>query len=237
MKRYVLAVGLVAIIAIAAMAGAGIGIKNVFENNGDDNAHHAGNMVKKMARMHEMTEKKIRTRMHEMARMHRNLLSMDREEGTFSYENGMFYVNGIAIYFGDAWWLNHTIKSDYDGDGEYETVWNELLGLVGSNVAVNGRLVNETLIASHINGMFLRMPVKAEFVELNGVIEQVNGSFYIDGYKIILPGRMARSDYDGDGMLERMHVELQGLAGSVATIDGYAFNGKIKPLHINGIAI
>ena len=229
MKRYVAAAGLlVAIIAIAAMAGAGIGIKNVFDG---ENVHGGAN--KWQARMHEMAEAKMKARRG----IYRDLLNLDREEGTLSYEEGKFYVDGIEIYFGDAWWLNHTIRSDYDGDGEYETVWNELLGLVGSNVTVNGRLVNETLVASHINGMFLRIPFKTEFMVLNGVIEQVNGTFYIDGYKIILPRRMARSDYDGDGLLERMHVELQGLAGSVATIDGYAFNGKIRPLHINGIAI
>ncbi|KAA0007201.1 MAG: hypothetical protein FE045_00910 [Thermoplasmata archaeon] len=228
MKRYVAAGLLVAIIAVAAMAGAGIGIKNVFDG---ENVHGGAN--KWQARMHEMAEAKMKARRG----IYRDLLNLDREEGTLSYEEGKFYVDGIEIYFGDAWWLNHTIRSDYDGDGEYETVWNELLGLVGSNVTVNGRLVNETLVASHINGMFLRIPFKTEFMVLNGVIEQVNGTFYIDGYKIILPRRMARSDYDGDGLLERMHVELQGLAGSVATIDGYAFNGKIRPLHINGIAI
>ncbi len=228
MKRYVAAGLLVAIIAVAAMAGAGIGIKNVFDG---ENAHGGAN--KWQARMHEMAEAKMKARRG----IYRDLLNLDREEGMLSYEEGMFCVDGIEIYFGDAWWLNHTIRSDYDGDGEYETVWNELLGLVGSNVTVNGRLVNETLVASHINGMFLRIPFKTEFMVLNGVIEQVNGTFYIDGYKIILPRRMARSDYDGDGLLERMHVELQGLAGSVATIDGYAFNGKIRPLHINGIAI
>ncbi len=228
MKRYVAAGLLVAIIAVAAMAGAGIGIKNVFDG---ENVHGGAN--KWQARMHEMAEAKMKARRG----IYRDLLNLDREEGMLSYEEGKFYVDGIEIYFGDAWWLNHTIRSDYDGDGEYETVWNELLGLVGSNVTVNGRLVNETLVASHINGMFLRIPFKTEFMVLNGVIEQVNGTFYIDGYKIILPRRMARSDYDGDGLLERMHVELQGLAGSVATIDGYAFNGKIRPLHINGIAI
>ncbi|MCD6222789.1 MAG: hypothetical protein J7K12_03800 [Thermoplasmata archaeon] len=228
MKRYVAAGLLVAIIAVAAMAGAGIGIKNVFDG---ENVHGGAN--KWQARMHEMAEAKMKARRG----IYRDLLNLDRGEGMLSYEEGMFYVDGIEIYFGDAWWLNHTIRSDYDGDGEYETVWNELLGLVGSNVTVNGRLVNETLVASHINGMFLRIPFKTEFMVLNGVIEQVNGTFYIDGYKIILPRRMARSDYDGDGLLERMHVELQGLAGSVATIDGYAFNGKIRPLHINGIAI
>jgi len=219
MKRYVAAGLLVAIIAVAVAAQAGIGAKIWGEES------HA----KKHARIHEAIEK--------ARAIYRNLLNMDREEGVLSYEYGKFYVDDVAIYFGDAWWLNHTIKSDYDGDGEYETVWNELLGLVGSNVTVNGRLVNETLVASHINGMFLRIPVMAEFVELNGTIEEINGSFYIDGYKILLPRRMARSDYDGDGMLERMYNEIRGLIGKVVTIDGYVFHGNIKPMHINGIAI
>ena len=235
MKKYMLAAGLAAIVGVAILAQAGIGIKNVFENNDESNAYHAGSAAKRMARMHKMAEMKMMA--GRMARMHRNLLNMDREEGMLSYQNGTFYVNEMPVYFGDAWWLNHTIRSDYDGDGEYETVWNELLGLVGSNVIVNGRYNNGTLIASHINGMFLRIPVITQFVQLNGTLEEINGSYYINGLRIALPNRMARSDYDNDGLLERMHQELAGLAGNIVTVDGYVFNDIIKPLHINGIAI
>ena len=224
MKRYVLGIGLAAIIAIAVLAQAGFGIKNGFFGN---DSHEKMKNMQRLLRH----AKNMRARA-----MYRNLLEMDREEGIMSYENGAFYVNDIPLYVGDAWWLNHTIRSDYDGDGEYELIWNELNGLIGSNVVINGRYDDGAIIVSHINGMFFRMPVIATFVSLNGEIKKVNQSYFIDEYKIILPNRMARSDYDGDGKLERMHMELDGLVGSNVTIDGYIFNDKIRPLHINGIA-
>jgi len=220
MKKYVIAIGLVATIAIAVVAQAGFGIKN--EWFGKDGK----NEMKKM----EMQ------RMAKMRGIYRNLLNMDREEGVLSYQNGTFYVNDMPLYVGDNHWLNHTIRSDYDGNGKYEIIWKELNGLIGSNVVVNGKYNNGTLIVSHINGMFLRMPFVADFVKINGQLEFNNRSYFVNGYKIIVPNRMARSDYDGDGMLERMWQELNDLAGSNVTIDGYIFNGNIRAMHINGIA-
>ncbi len=235
MKKWIMAAGLATIVGVAILAQTGMGIKNVFENGESHHMEEGKAKMADMARMHRMAEMKMKA--GRMARMYRNLLNMDREEGTLSYQNGTFYVNTVPVYFGDAWWLNHTIRSDYDGDGEYETVWNELLGLVGSNVTINGRYDDGMIIVSHINGMFLRMPVVTQFVQLNGTLEEINGSYYINGLRIVLPNRMARSDYDGDGLLERMHEELAGLVGSAVTIDGYVFNDIIKPLHINGIAV
>ena len=243
MKRYVLAAGLVAIVAVAAIGSAGIGIKNSGNTIGQGFKHMFGNHEKATAngngeKMHKMHRMARMAKMQKMAKgMARNLLRMDREEGTLLYQNGTFYVDNTPLYVGDSWWLNHTIKSDYDGDGSYETIWNELNGLVGSHVVVNGIYKNGTLIVSHINGMFLRMPFVAEFITINGTLEMINGSFYIDGYRIIIPNRMAKSDYNGDGLLEKMHAELQGLVGSNVKIDGYVHNDNIRPIHINGIAI
>jgi len=235
MKRYILAVGLAAIIAVAVLAQAGIGIKSI--GYGDDgNGNHE--KWKRMVYRHEKMEHMKMMRARNMARIvHRNLLSMDREEGALYYSNGIFYVDDTPLYVGDTWWLNHTIRSDYDGDGNYETVWNELNGLIGSHVVVNGIYKNGTLVASHINGMFLRIPIMATFITINGTLEKINGSYFVDGYHIIIPNRIARSDYDGDGVLERMRVEMDGLVGQEVKIDGYILNENIKPLHINGIAI
>ncbi len=230
MKKYVIAIGLVATIAIALLAQAGFGIKNGWFGN-DRNKNDGKMDMGKMAKLRKMMNRGMKAR-----NMYRNLLNMDREEGNLSYQNGIFYVNNMPLYVGDNYWLNHTIRSDYDGDGSYEIIWQELNGLIGKNVVVNGKYDNGTLIVSHINGMFLRMPFVADFVTINGQLEFNNGSYFINGYKIIVPNRMARSDYDNDSMLEKMWQELNGLMGSNVTIDGYIFNENIRAIHINGIA-
>ena len=227
MKRYILGIGLAAIVIAAMMMQAGIGAKIY----GNDESHEKGHMT------YDERMKHMKMARNMAKAIHRNLLNMDREEGVLSYSDGTFYVNSIPLYVGDSWWLNHTIRSDYDGNGEYETVWQELNGLIRSHIVVNGIYKNGTLIVSHINGMFLRIPVVATFVSIDGTLEKINGSYFIDGYHIIIPNKIARSDYDGDGILERMHAEMDGLVGQEVKIDGYILNENIKPLHINGIAI
>ena len=88
MKKYVLAVSLAAIVVVAAMAGAGIGIKNSGKM-GDEFKHMFGH------KKHRMMNKQM------ALRMHRNLLNMDREEGVLQYSNGTFYVNDMPLYVGD----------------------------------------------------------------------------------------------------------------------------------------
>jgi len=225
MKRYMLAAGLAAVIALALLAQAG--------DMGGIWKKWSGEDTPGMERMHHTWMKHRDTG----KMMRKNLLNMEREEGVLSYKDGKFYVGSTQVYFGDRWWLNHTIRSDYDGDGEYEIIWNELNGLLGKEIVVNGIYDNGTIIASHINGIFLRMPFKAEFVQINGVIEEHNGSFYIDTYKIVTRKKLARSDYDGDELIEGMIKEISGLCGKEVSVDGYLFGDKILLLHINGIEI
>ncbi len=240
MKKYVMAAGLAAVVAIAALASAGVGITGWTFSNGDAGSGHHGQNGEhhNKAMWHRAMERmKSRNKMVNAGRYAmRNLLNLDRVEGTLSYNDGEYYIGDTAIYFGDDWFMQHVIRSDYDGDGNYELVADELQGLIGKNVTINGIYENGTLIASHIDGMWLRMPVMAEFVEVTGELEKINGTYFIAGYKLIIPNRYARSDYDGDGVLERMRGELDGLVGENITIDGYIHNENLKPLHINGIA-
>ncbi|MCD6512584.1 MAG: hypothetical protein J7K61_03175 [Thermoplasmata archaeon] len=242
MKKYVMAAGLVAVVAVAAIASSGAGIAGwtTSHDGNEGNARHGwkGKLNEMMERNRIMRKMMERNNMMKAGRhIMRNLLNLDRIEGNLSYIDGTYYVDDTPVYFGDEWFLEHVIRSDYDGDGDYETIADEINGLMGNDVVINGMYGNGTLIASHINGMWLRVPVMAEFVELNGVIEKINGTYYIDGYRIVLPNKQARSDYDGDGLLERMRMEIDGLVGENVNIDGYTHNGNLRPLHINGIAI
>ncbi len=174
-------------------------------------------------------------KMHRMKHIWRNMLNLTREEGMLEYENGTYYINGIPLYLGNEWFLNSIAKSDYDMDGNYEYVWQELEGLVGNEVVVNGVMRNGVLYVSHINGMWLRIPKQGEIAEINGVLELIDGKYYVNSTQLIIKKGFSKSDIDRDGSLERMWEELNGLVGQEIKVDGFMKGDKIVVLHINGI--
>lgn len=167
--------------------------------------------------------------------MMNNYLNMTKEEGIIEYIDGKYYINGIEIYFGEDFFLNTTSRSDYDMDGTYEKVIDEINGLVGSKVIINGLLEDNIIYASHINGIWLRMPCHNEFVELQGLLEKINGSYYINGFQLMIKQGFSKSDIDRDGSIERMYDELNGLVGEEIKIDGLLKENRIVVMHINGI--
>lgn len=229
-KKYV-ALALVATIAIAVLAQAQISaMKGSNENNNgnDFSGYRFRNRVRE--RVIEMARNHNRARI-----MAENYLNLTREEGILEYIDGKYYVNGMEIYFGDEHFLNTNSRSDYDMDGTYETVMEEINGLVGSNVIINGLLEDNILYASHINRIWLRQPCYNEFVELQGVLEEMNGSYYINGIRLMIKQGFSKSDIDRDGSLERMYEELNGLVGKEVKIDGWLKDDSIVVMHINGI--
>jgi len=234
MKRWYMAIALVAIIGMVALVEAGI---NGIDASGGDDA--AGKMAKwrhmlgrLMARGHG---RGMQMQQHAWQHVARHMLEITRVEGTLENVNGTYYINNTPLYFGDDAFLNMLARSDYDGDGVYEQIWEELEGLEGSHVVVNGMLNNGTLYVSHINGIWFRVPRDVDVVTIEGTLENINGSFYVDGYELKIKRGYSRSDIDGDGALERMYEEFAGLEGSDVTVDGVMHNGWIMVMHINGI--
>ena len=228
-KKYV-AVALVATIAIAVLAQAQISAMKNGANETENNASDGKGFYRKI-----MNQWRERNRERLREREINNYLNITREEGILEYIDGKYYVNGVEIYFGDEHFLNTISRSDYDMDGVYETVMEEIKGLIGSSVIINGLLEDNILYASHINGIWLRQPCYNEFAELQGVLEEINGSYYIDGIKLIIKQGFSKSDIDRDGSLERMYEELNGLVGKEVKIDGWLKDDSIIVMHINGI--
>jgi hypothetical protein len=168
-----------------------------------------------------------------------NYLNITRLEGILGYENGTYIVATTALYLGNEWFLDSLAKSDYDGDGTYEYIWQELEGLLGVSIIANGVLEDEVLYASHINGIYLRAPNQADISELEGLLEYSNGSYFVEGTELAVKLRgYSKSDIDGDGTLERMIGELDGLVGEEITADGTLTDDeRLFVAHINGIWI
>lgn len=220
MKRLVIGMAIVAIIGIALIADA-----------------YANGVITKEAKN---AKEKIWKFMHRWHRRNKqlwhNLLNLTRMEGTLEYENGSYYLNGIKLYMGGDYFLNSWARSDYDRDGQYEYVWQELNGLIGKEIVVNGILKNNTLYVSHINGIWLRMPKEMpNMVKIEGILEFNNGSFFVNDTMLIIKHGFSKSDIDGDGSLERMFSELYGLIGEEITIDGFLNDRGLVVVHINGI--
>ena len=171
-----------------------------------------------------------------MQNIWRNMLNFTKIEGTLEYINGSYYINGIELYVGNENFLNRMARSDYDRDGIYEYVWQELEGLIGKEVVINGVLRNDILYVSHINGIWYRVPREMpEIVEISGILEYINGSYYINDTELIIKRGFSKSDIDRDGSLERMNEEMNGLLGEEIRVDGFFKDGRLVVIHVNGI--
>ncbi len=263
MERKYIALALVALVGCAGLASAGVigvevadGYGILGSGSGTDDAENRAESDDGFdgpgrwlhERIRDRVQDRVRDGMmqrhrHQMQyaeRMAENYLNLTRLEGVLTYDNETmtYSVDGTVLYLGDEQFLASLARSDYDRDGSYEPVQDELQGLVGIEVVANGLLDNDTLYVSHVNGIWLRAPRETNIVALEGVLENVNGSFFVDGTRLLVNGRrMSRSDIDGDGMLERLREELNGLVGTNVAVDDTTVEHGLLVAHVNGIRV
>jgi hypothetical protein len=85
--------------------------------------------------------------------------TMTEITGTLVYNDNKFKIDTTTLNFGCYSYINSTTSPyDFDGDGTLETILNELLGLVGTSVTVEGYLScqNTRLVVYYINGVLYR---------------------------------------------------------------------------------
>ena len=80
--------------------------------------------------------------------------------GVLTYDGTNFYIDDVELHFGPTWFIESAESSvDYDGDGELELVYDELQGLVGTEVTVEGHLQSSGWMSVFtINGEIYREP-------------------------------------------------------------------------------
>lgn len=85
---------------------------------------------------------------------HCNETNMTEVTGVLAYDGANFTIGTLRLHFGCSYYLNATAPYDFDGDGTIETRLNEVLGLVGTSITVEGHLrcQNSRLIVFYING-------------------------------------------------------------------------------------
>ena len=226
------------------MLGAGLGADDTENDTGNQGGAGPGRWFRE--RIRDRIQDRVRDRMMQQhrhqtqygAHLAENYLNLSRLEGVLAYDNDTktYMIDGTVLYLGTELFMDRMARSDYDGDGAYEHVGDELQGLVGTPVVVNGLLDSDTLYVSHINGIWLRVPREVTVMELDGTLETVNGTYMVDGTRLLLPRQgMTRSDIDGDGTLEPLRSELDGLVGTSVTVDGASVEHGLLVSHVNGI--
>jgi len=74
--------------------------------------------------------------------------------GMLSYDGTYFYVDDVEVHFGPVWYVSTTEAAiDYDGDGVEEPIIDELQGLVGTTVTMEGHMQSDNWLSVFtING-------------------------------------------------------------------------------------
>ncbi|MCD6147513.1 MAG: hypothetical protein J7J34_05900 [Thermoplasmata archaeon] len=81
--------------------------------------------------------------------------------GVLTQDGVYFYLDGLRLYVGPYWYISIKESAyDYDGDGNTETIIEELQGLTGTTVTITGSLhdgiAGQRLTVFHINDMLYR---------------------------------------------------------------------------------
>jgi len=80
--------------------------------------------------------------------------------GIMTYDGTNFFITTVELHFGPNWYITSAISAvDYDNDGTFELIIDELLGLVDTTVTVEGHYQSgDWMSVFTINGEIYREP-------------------------------------------------------------------------------
>ncbi|MBN1281196.1 MAG: hypothetical protein JXA00_06065 [Candidatus Thermoplasmatota archaeon] len=103
---------------------------------------------------------RLRNRVCDMLGICQGGCNLTELTGIFVYDQVNFFIDDVELHFGPQWYITSAVAAeDYDGDGDNELIIDELVGLVGAEVTVEGHLQSEGWMSVFtINGMVYREP-------------------------------------------------------------------------------
>jgi hypothetical protein len=103
---------------------------------------------------------RLRNRICDMLGICRGGCNLTEITGTLEYDGQNFIIDTMELHFGPNWYINSAVASyDYDEDGEEEIIFEELQGLVGTEVKIEGHVQSDNWISVFtINGLVYREP-------------------------------------------------------------------------------
>ena len=80
--------------------------------------------------------------------------------GILTYDGTNFFIGEVEVHFGPSGYIAAAMSAvDYDNDGQFELIIDELLGLVGTTVTVEGHYQSDNWMSIFtINGEVYREP-------------------------------------------------------------------------------
>lgn len=80
--------------------------------------------------------------------------------GVLTYDGTNFFIGTVKLHFGPKWYITSTMSAvDYDQDGQYELIIDELRGLINTEVTVEGYYKSDSwMCVFTINGENYREP-------------------------------------------------------------------------------
>ena len=103
---------------------------------------------------------KLRNRICDMLGICQGGVNLTNITGTLSFDGTNFYTEDVELHFGPIWYIKNNESSiDYDQDGNLELIYDELQGLVGPEITVEGHLQSSGWMSVFtINGETYREP-------------------------------------------------------------------------------
>jgi hypothetical protein len=131
------------------------------EHNGQCNQNGETYQYRKQKRLGENDIlQKLRNRICDMLGICQGGVNLKNITGILSFDGTNFYIEDVELHFGPSWYINNTNSTfDYDGDGYLELIYDELQGLLGTEVTIEGHLQSSGWMSVFtINGEIYREP-------------------------------------------------------------------------------
>ena len=127
---------------------------NYYQENQEYNGFGNGNLYRKIIG--------IRNQISDMLGVCQEECELTEVTGILEYSDRIYTVGDVEVHFGPYWYMTKTDSLyDFDGDGVIELIFDELQGLVGSEITLEGYLQSENwLSVFYINGELYRAPGK-----------------------------------------------------------------------------
>lgn len=122
-------------------------------------AEKAGNNIQPLPGGNGVMQQ-IMNRIRDMLGVCQGGCNLSELTGIMTYDETNFYITSVELHFGPNWYITSATSAvDYDNDGTFELIIDELLGLVDTTITVEGHYQAEDWMSVFtINGEIYREP-------------------------------------------------------------------------------
>ncbi len=138
---------LVGFLIVGLLFAANVGIVSAQFDDGADVAPDGNGLMQRFM-----------NRVRDMLGVCQGGVNLSELSGLLTFDGTNYFIGDVELHFGPVWYITTSDSAiDYDGDGSLELISDELQGLVGSEVTVEGHYQSDNWISVFtINGELYR---------------------------------------------------------------------------------